>query len=374
MSRTLSTANKSVFLAAMAVISVIQLTAISAIASAADKDTVLFYPPPPDEPRLQYLKKFSSGLDISAKNTRMRDLVFGGAEFEGHDIDKAYGVAIFEGAIYAIDTEQNGYVVFDLAANETRLVKGSGGGGLAKPINITIDTDGTRYVTDTERKVVVVFDRKDRYVRTLGAKGQFKPVDVAIAGDRLYISDATNMKIHVLDKTTGETLFDFGKRGGHEGEFLHPTNLAMGSDETLYVTDTNNFRIQHFTLDGEFIRSLGNIGVSPGKFARPKGVALDRDGRIYIVDAAFENVQVLDNDGTPLTAFGRPGSGSGAINMPTVVKVDYDNVKYFQQYAAPGFELEYLVVVGSQFGDNKVAVFGFGAMNEDFGDTNEGGR
>jgi sugar lactone lactonase YvrE len=374
MSKTLSTANKSVFLAAMAVISVIQLTAISAIASAADENPVLFYPPLPDEPRLQYLRKFSSRLDLSAKSSRLRNLVFGGEEFEGQDIIKAYGVAIFEGAIYAIDTEQNGYVVFDVAADETRIVKGSGQGGLDKPINITIDTDGTRYVTDTQRDIVVVFDRKDRYVRTLGESGQFKPVDVAIAGDRLYISDITNMKIHVLDKTTGETLFDFGERGDGEGEFLHPTNLAIGPDETLYVTDTNNFRIQHFTLDGEYIRSIGNIGTAPGKFARPKGVALDRDGLIYVVDAAFENVQLLDNGGTPLTSFGRPGSGPGGINLPTVVKVDYDNVKYFQDYAAPGFELEYLVVVGSQFGNNKVAIFGFGAMNEELGGAYEGGR
>jgi sugar lactone lactonase YvrE len=182
------------------------------------------------------------------------------------------------------------------------------------------------------------------------------------------------MKIHVLDKTTGETLFDFGERGDGEGEFLHPTNLAIGPDETLYVTDTNNFRIQHFTLDGEYIRSIGNIGTAPGKFARPKGVALDRDGLIYVVDAAFENVQLLDNGGTPLTSFGRPGSGPGGINLPTVVKVDYDNVKYFQDYAAPGFELEYLVVVGSQFGNNKVAIFGFGAMNEELGGAYEGGR
>jgi hypothetical protein len=150
----------------MVAITVIMLTAFSAIASAADDGPVLFYPPPPDEPRLQYLKKFSSRLDLSVKSSRMRNLIFGGAEFEGHDINKAYGVAIFEGAIYAIDTEGNGYVVFDLAADETRVVKGSGRGALSKPINITIDTDSTRYVTDTDRKVVVVFDRKDRYLRS----------------------------------------------------------------------------------------------------------------------------------------------------------------------------------------------------------------
>jgi sugar lactone lactonase YvrE len=347
-------------------------TLTSPVAAAAEEDPPLFYPPLPDEPRLQYLKKFSSRLDVSAKSSRMRNLVFGGEEFEGHDIAKAYGAAIFDGAIYVIDTEQNGYFVFDLAAGNTRLVKGSGAGGMVKPVNITIDKDGTRYVTDTQREVVIVFDRNDRYVRTLGASGQFKPVDVAIVGDRLYITDVRNMKIHVLDKVTGETLFDFGEAGSKESQLYHPTNLAIGPDETLYVTDTTNFRIQHFTLDGEFIRLLGQIGVSPGQFARPKGVALDREGRIYVVDSAFENVQILDTDGVPLTVFGAPGKGAGSINLPTVVKIDYDNVGYFQKYAAPGFQLEYLVLVASQYGDNKVAVFGFGAMKDELAKSNEG--
>ena len=81
-----------------------------------------------------------------------------------------------------------------------------------------------------------------------------------------------------------------------------------------------------------------------------------------MVDAAFENVQILDFDGAPLTVFGGPGDGPGNINLPTVVKIDYDNVEYFQKYAAPGFEIEYIVLVASQFGPYKVSAFGFGAM------------
>ena len=77
------------------------------------------------------------------------------------------------------------------------------------------------------------------------------------------------------------------------------------------------------------------------------------------------NVQVLNNDGSPLTFFGGPQESKGAINLPTVVKIDYDNVEYFKQYAAPGFEIEYLVLVASQFGQNKVVVYGFGEMSEE---------
>jgi hypothetical protein len=58
-------------------------------------------------------------------------------------------------------------------------------------------------------------------------------------------------------------------------------------------------------------------------------------------------------------AFGEPGAERDSINLPTAVKIDYDNIAYFEQYVAPGFDLKYLVLVASQFGLNKVVVFGY---------------
>ena len=350
--------------AALTALAVLAGCASPATSEPVDTAQATFYPPSPDEPRVQYLTKFSSALDVSSSNQGMRKLVFGGEQFEQQAIQKPYGLAIFEGAIYVVDTRGGGYVVFDLANRRTRTVQGSGAGAMTKPINITIDIDGTRYITDTQREIILVFDRNDRFLRTLGAPGQFRPVDVAIVGDRLYVTDILHQQVQVLDKTNGETLFIFSEAGSEAGQLFHPTNLAVGPDETLYVTDTTNFRLQQFTLEGEFIREIGASGLSPGQFTRPKGVAVDQEERIYVVDAAFENVQILDYDGAPLTFFGGAGDGPGNINLPTVVKIDYDNVEYFRKYAAPGFEIEYIVLVASQFGPNKVSVYGFGAMTE----------
>lgn len=356
------------FLGAMVVLSALMVLtgcASSSTSTSAESTTQwIFYPPAPAEPRFQYLTKFTTTLDVKSGSQGMRNLVFGGEQFEQQVVNKPYGVAMFEGAIYVVDTRGGGYAVFDLAAESIRIVQGSGSSEMKKPINITIDTDGTRYVTDTQREVILVFDRNDRYLRTLGVTGQFRPVDVAIIDDQLYVTDILHQEIQVLDKVSGDILFKFSEAGSTPGKLFHPTNLAIGPDETLYVSDTTNFRIQHFTQEGEFIREIGAIGVGPGQFARPKGLAVDREERIYVVDAAFENLQVLDFDGTPLTFFGGAGNQPGNINMPTVVKIDYDNVQYFRKYAAPGFEIEYLILVASQFGVNKVSVFGFGAMSD----------
>jgi hypothetical protein len=45
------------------------------------------------------------------------------------------------------------------------------------------------------------------------------------------------------------------------------------------------------------------------------------------------------------------------------VTIDYANVDVFKKYADPRFKIEYLILVASQFGPNKVDVFGFGRMS-----------
>ena len=327
-------------------------------------ESPIFYPDPPNQPRLQFLAKYSSSLDVGARKSGFRDFLFGGEEHEGHLVQKPYGVALYEGAIYVVDTRGNGWAVFDMANRKSRFVRPSGPGSLQKPINMTIDSDGTRYVTDTERKQVVVFDRDDRYAGSFGKPGEFSPVDVAIRDDRLFVTDVEHHQVHILDKSTGSILKSFGGPGSEPGQFFHPTNLALTPGGTLYVVDTTNFRLQEFTLDGDFIQTVGAIGTGPGTFSRPKGVAVDRENHIYVVDAAFENVQILDESGGALMYFGAPGSNRDSINMPTVVKIDYDNVRYFEQFADPGFEVQYLVIVASQFGMNKVNVYGFGGPRE----------
>jgi len=336
------------------------------VPAAADESEIepIFYPAPPNQPKLQFLTKFSSVLDVSAGKSGFRDFVFGGEENESPLVTKPYGLAIHDGAVFVVDTRGNGWGVFDIAKKKSRMVQPGGNGALRKPINITIDAEGNRYVTDTGREQVLVYGANDKFLRAFGVSGEFRPVDIAVIGDELYITDVKHHRVVVLSKSTGEILREFGEAGSEPGQLFQPTNLAVGEDDTIYVSDTGNFRIQQFRTNGELVREIGQIGTSPGNFARPKGIALDRDRNIYVVDAAFSNVQILDSLGLALMFFGQSGGERDNINLPTVVKIDYDNVSYFQQYAAPGFEIEYLVAVASQFGPNKVSVYGFGSLQE----------
>ena len=336
---------------------------LSGCASVPDdnKEGPLFYPSLPNPPRIQYLTTFSTLNDLTKTKTNFSDFILG-KQSDKSILVKPYGVAMHGGKIYVVDAAQAGYVVLDLVTRKYKFISGGTSGKMKKPINITIDIGGTKYISDTGRGQVLVFDSHDKYIRAYGIKGQFKPSDVAITVDRLFVTDLKSHMIHEVDKNTGETLNRIGHVGSKEGEFYFPTNISAGPDGHLYVSDTGNFRVQKFTQKGKFVRSFGSIGSGFGKFARPKGISIDKDGRMYVVDAAFENVQMINKSGKLLLFFGKAGDKPGDINLPADVSIDYDNVKYFQMYADPKFKLEYVILVSSQFGVNKINIYGFGRM------------
>jgi DNA-binding beta-propeller fold protein YncE len=320
-----------------------------------------FYPSLPNPPRIQHLKTIAGERDLKPQTSGFVQFVVG-EDSTVQQLKQPYGVGMFEGKLYVVDSRAPGLAVFDMVKQRYTLVTGAPSGRMKRPINITIDSDGTKYVTDTGRDQVLVFDRSDNFVSAYGTEGQMKPVDTAIAGERLYVVDIQHHQVQVLDKRTGKFLFKFGKAGSKLGELFHPTNIAIGADGDVFVVETSNFRVQRFTAEGNPVRAYGEIGNERGTFSRPKGVALDRSGRIYVGDSAFQNVQIFENDGRLLLAFGQPGGDIEGLNLPAAVTIDYDNIQYFRSYADPRFNIEYLIFVVSQFGPNKVDVFGYGRM------------
>jgi sugar lactone lactonase YvrE len=321
----------------------------------------VFYPPLPTAPRLQWLTSYTGAKDFMGKSSGFADFVAGKQEAP-QGLVTIYGVAMFDSKIFALDSKAATLATFDLVKQKYSTFGGTGGGKLRLPINISIDTDGTKYVTDTGRNQVVVYDRDDRFVSAFGDSEQFRPVDTAIVGDKLYVVDILHHEIQVLHKRTGQLLFKFGKKGSELGEMLHPTNIAIGPNGDVFVVETSNFRVQRFTPDGKPVRVYGEVGDTSGKFARPKGIAIDREGMMHVADAAFQNVQMFDtNTGKLLLAYGQPEKGDG-MSLPAAVKIDYDHIALFQRYADPKFKIEYLVLVTSQVAPNKIDVFGYGKL------------
>jgi sugar lactone lactonase YvrE len=330
----------------------------SACAATAPAPTrAVFFPPAPALPRLQYLTHYTGRKDIEQQTTFNRFIV---GEVQDQILDKPYGVAMHDGKIYVCDTNAT-VTVFDLEKKTFSFLEGALGNGLLRqPVNISITADGTKYVSDPVRGQVVAFDRNDQFVTAYGSPSDWKPVDAVVWEDRLYAADMDHGAIKVFDTKTGELVKSFGDKGEGDARLARPSNLAFDSQGFLYVTDIGRFQVVKLDREGVFQKAFGRLGDNLGHFARPKGVAVDRNGLVYVVDAAFNNVQIFTREGRLATFFGGPGTEPGTLTLPAKVAIDYDNIERFRAFVQPGFRVEYLVLVTSQFGDRRVNVFAYG--------------
>lgn len=155
-------------------------------------------------------------------------------------------------------------------------------------------------------------------------------------------------------------LSSFGSFGEGAGELREPANAEVGSDGSVYVADTHNYRIDVFSAGGVFLRAFGK-GVSPvggdvcttscrageedgsaGSMKLPHDVALGAGGDIFVTDFGNNRVDVFSAAGDFLYAFGKnvnagagnpdvcsascqpspPSEEAGAVQAP--VGLDFD--------------------------------------------------
>ncbi len=325
--------------------------------------TYIFIPPPPETPRIQFLTSFTDENEFVPQRKSFADFIIGADKSKDRvkAVKKPYGVAIKDGVIYACDTDLNKIDVLDIPGQKFSFIGGTAAGRFKKPINIVIDEDSTKYVTDTVLGGVVVLDKDNSFTGLLGSDTLEKPTGVAVFEDKLFVTDVASNEVVVMNKKTGEVLDRFGKKEQGRAFFASPTNIAVDKDGYLYVAETMAFRIQKVTQQGESLQSFGaGLGDGFGQFARPRGVHVDRQGIVYSIDAWHNVVQMFNAEGDMLLFFGQMGNQPGNLSLPAQVIIDYDNVPFFEQYISPDFEVEYLIIVTSQYGTRKINIFGFG--------------
>lgn len=325
-----------------------------------------FWPLPPDEPRIQFIRSFRTSEDLrEVKRGGLAELVFGEEDRSTAVVQKPYGVEMKSGKIYICDIRRPALTVFDLNKNQLRLIGTTGVNRVTHPVDVAVADDGMLYVADNERDAILVFDANERYAQAFGGDGM-KPVAVAVHGDRLYACDIKGQNVHVFDRRTGERIGTIGSVGDGDGQFRVPLGVDVDKSGYVYVSDMMRCRVQKFTPDGEYVDGYGELGDYAGSFARPKQLAVDSDGIVYVVDAAFQNVQMFNEDHALLMAFGAAGDFPGAMNLPVGVAVSDDELGLVAQSVHPGFEAYRYVVVTNQFGVNKVNLYVLGRLREGY--------
>jgi sugar lactone lactonase YvrE len=204
---------------------------------------------------------------------------------------------------------------------------------------ILVAPDGHIFCADDGAHTITKWTAEGDLVMTIGTPGQpaprhsgepfNRPTDMVIASDgTIVISDGYgNARIHRYSPT-GERLQSWGTAGIDPGQFMVPHNLAIDTDDRIYVADREAHRVQVFDLDGSLLAAWNNIH-------RPCGMTCGPDGNIYIgelngvalMDDALgigHRVSVYDREGTRLGRYGAPEEGSdpGQFIAPHGIAVD----------------------------------------------------
>ncbi len=155
------------------------------------------------------------------------------------------------------------------------------------------------------------------------SSGQFdSPSRIAVGpnGD-LWVTDSDNHRVQRFNQN-GEYLDEFGEGGSGNGKFWEPIGIDIDSAGNVYVVDAGNNRVQKFNDEGEYLDQFGAEGTGNGQFGYPFGIAVGEEGDVYVADSGNHRVQRFDADGKFLASFGEAGTGDGRLDFPFDIAVD----------------------------------------------------
>ncbi|CAF1024799.1 unnamed protein product [Didymodactylos carnosus] len=158
------------------------------------------------------------------------------------------------------------------------------------------------------------------------------PKDVAVDSYMaVYVSDSDNARIQrwsagatMADTVAGTT----GSVGSSSTEFAEPRATFIDSNNTLYVADFFNYRIQKFSYNSTIGVTVAGVGTSGSAYNQINGcygVYVDGNGAIYYSD--YNNHRIMRWDATSSTGVlvvGGNGAGSALNQLSGPQKFDFD--------------------------------------------------
>ncbi len=265
-----------------------------------------------------------------------------------------------EATSVAVDSQDRVYVfnrgpwpmmIFDSDGN---FLDTWGEGEFDRPHGIFIDGEDNLFMADDEAHTVEKRTASGELIFRLGERGKpaawqqgdpfNRPTDIIVyppSGD-FFVSDGYgNSRVHKYD-SSGNHIKSWGAPGALDGQFSLPHNICLLGDDQVLVADRENFRLQIFSLDGEYIGQK--------HMHRPIAVANDAEGRVYVAEAGPPPVQegvknlgrcvkILDQDLNEIDSFGDElgGEGHHQLLAPHGLAIDSTGAVYVAEVSYTAF-------------------------------------
>ena len=208
---------------------------------------------------------------------------------------------------------------------------GSGDGQFNTPYGIATDSSDNVYVADTLNHRIEKFSSAGSLVSVWG----------------WGVQDGTNAY------ETCTSSCQAGISGSGDGQFNTPEGIAIDSSDNVYVTDSQNNRIEKFSSAGSFTSTWGwgvqdgtsayevctsscqagiGSGQGDGQLFGPLGIATDSSDNVYVADYYNDRIEKFSSGGAFLTKWGSSGSGAAQFFGPANLATDSSNNVYVTDF------------------------------------------
>jgi ABC-type Fe3+ transport system permease subunit/DNA-binding beta-propeller fold protein YncE len=198
-----------------------------------------------------------------------------------------------------------------------------------KPKGMVRDSDGNIIVIEPHYSRVNHFDPSGHLLTQWGDHGTntgqlMFPRSAAVnsSGDIFVSEYGLTERIQCFTHNGTKFLFGIGHQGSDQGELDRAEGLGIAPDDSLFVADSCNHRIQVFSPQGKFVTSFGKAGSGPSEFSYPYDVRVDLLGNRFVCEFGNNRIQIFNEKNQSTEILGSAGSEPGQMSNPWSIALD----------------------------------------------------
>ncbi len=236
----------------------------------------------------------------------------------------------------AVDKLGNVFIA-DYGNNVIRMVNGANTTATTPGLGFGYASGVIHTVAGSGRVTSSIYPNGDGGLATYATFGSITGIATDINGN-LYISDAGNNVVRVVNATTGIITTYAGQEGqhGYSGDggaataatLTSPAGLSFDAGGNLYISDPGYSVVREVTPAGNILTvagtgvsgSAGDSGPSTSaKLTTPVDAVPDGRGNIYIVDSGLNTLRQINGQASAVTF---PEQADGVNSQPMTVTID----------------------------------------------------
>ena len=202
----------------------------------------------------------------------------------------------------------------------------------SRPIGVAVDKDDNIYVSDNGISSLFKFNKEGKLMKVVGRKGtrpEFSNLGIIkVINNTLYVCDRGNCRVQIWNTELGY-VNSLGCHGDGNGQFNRPNGIAQDRAGNLFVSDTKNNRVQVFDCKGQFLSASSKKCIGSKYLHNPCGISVSSDQFVYVCDNGNKCVSVFKTSGEFVTSFGQ-------FSDPRGIVIDDDGFVYVSNHESAG--------------------------------------